>query len=99
MSGFASIGSIRTGRSFAMRVKGTSMQDLLIDDGDYAILRPVNGLAEAGRKVVIWRWDEGYTLKVLGTARRIKDGRKLEDLRAYGRIVPPQVEGKRRTRV
>jgi SOS-response transcriptional repressor LexA len=73
--------------SFAMRVQGASMVDHLIGDGDYVIVRPFDDRADAGEKVVVWRRNEGYTLKVLGTARRIKVGKKLEDLGADGRII------------
>jgi len=73
--------------AFVMRVKGTSMVEHLIGDGDYAIVRPVADRADAGEKVVVWRRGEGYTLKVLGTAKRLKVGKKLEDLGADGRII------------
>jgi len=73
--------------SFAMRVKGTSMVEHLIGDGDYAIVRPVDARAHAGEKVVVWRRGEGYRLKVLGTAKRLKVDKKLRDSGADGRII------------
>lgn len=48
---------------FALRVKGTSMIEDLIDDGDIVILEPVRS-AENGDKVAVWLKDRGeVTLK------------------------------------
>ncbi|MCA9823722.1 MAG: transcriptional repressor LexA [Dehalococcoidia bacterium] len=48
---------------FALRVKGTSMVEDLIDDGDIVFLEPVNAV-ENGDKVAVWLKDRGeVTLK------------------------------------
>lgn len=48
---------------FALRVKGTSMIDDLIDDGDIVFLEPVRA-ANDGEKVAVWLKDRGeVTLK------------------------------------
>ena len=48
---------------FALRVKGTSMIDDLIDDGDIVFLEPANR-AENGDRVAVWLKDKGeVTLK------------------------------------
>ncbi len=48
---------------FALRVKGTSMIEDLIDDGDIVFLEPVQS-AENGDKVAVWLKDRGeVTLK------------------------------------
>ncbi len=73
--------------SFVIRVEGTSMVEHLIGVGDYTVLRPLDERADAGEKVVVWRRGEGYTLKVLGTAKRLKVGKKLGGLGADGRII------------
>jgi repressor LexA len=45
---------------FALRVKGTSMIDDLIDDGDIILLKPAKS-AEKGQKVAVWLKDEAAT--------------------------------------
>jgi repressor LexA len=48
---------------FALRVKGTSMIEDLIDDGDIVFLEPV-GSVQNGDKVAVWLKDRGeVTLK------------------------------------
>lgn len=50
----------RTDNLFALRVKGTSMIDALIDDGDIVILRHQQ-TAENGEAVAVWLKDEKAT--------------------------------------
>jgi len=45
---------------FALRVKGTSMIEDLIDDGDIILLKPAK-TAEKGQKVAVWLKDEEAT--------------------------------------
>ena len=45
---------------FALRVKGTSMIEDLIDDGDIILLKPAQ-TAEKGQKVAVWLKDEEAT--------------------------------------
>jgi len=53
----------RHGKLFGLAVKGTSMIDALIDDGDVVIIKPAQQ-AETGEMVVAWLKDEGEaTLK------------------------------------
>ncbi len=73
--------------SVVVKVKGTSMVEYLIGNGDYAIIRPADDEADVGQKVVVWKRDEGLTMKVLGTAKRLKIGRKLEDIEPGDRII------------
>ena len=47
----------RHGRLFALTVKGTSMIDALIDDGDVVVVKPVQN-ATNGEMVVAWLKDE-----------------------------------------
>ncbi len=57
---------------FALKVKGRSMIDALIDDGDIVILRR-QSIAENGDMVAVWLRSEGET-----TLKRIyKEGRKV----------------------
>ena len=53
----------RHGKLFALRVKGTSMIDALIDDGDVVIVKPAREAAN-GEMVVAWlKEEEEVTLK------------------------------------
>ncbi len=53
----------RYGKLFALRVKGTSMMDALIDDGDVVVLMPTEH-ADNGDMVVAWlKEEEEATLK------------------------------------
>jgi len=47
----------RHGKLFALRVKGTSMMDALIDDGDVVVIKPTLQ-ADNGDMVVAWLKDE-----------------------------------------
>jgi repressor LexA len=55
-------GSLRTGKHFALRIKGDSMRDAGILDGDLAVIRH-NQVADNGDIVVAMINDEGVTLK------------------------------------
>ena len=48
----------RHGKLFALTVKGTSMIDALIDDGDVVVIKPAQD-ASNGEMVVAWLRDEG----------------------------------------
>ena len=53
----------RHGKLFGLAIKGTSMTDALIDDGDVVIVKPVNN-ADNGEMVVAWlKEEEEATLK------------------------------------
>lgn len=70
----------------ALRVRGSSMREHLIGDGDYVVIREVEDEADVGQKVVAWWQDEGLTLKVLGPNRHLRIGRELVPLKKGDRI-------------
>ncbi len=54
--------------NFMLEVRGTSMVDACVADGDFLILRPATD-AHDGQKVVCRLGDDGYTFKYLRTLR------------------------------
>ena len=55
------IGNADPAEVFALRVKGDSMIDAMIQDGDIVILRPVNEQVKSGDMVAVYLLDKGET--------------------------------------
>jgi repressor LexA len=57
----AMLSGIDPSEVYALRVKGDSMIDAMIQDGDIVILRKTNGTARSGEMVAVWLSDRNET--------------------------------------